>query len=154
MIFLLNNWRWIALALVIASLSAYGAFWKHRAGVWEERYETEKTAFQTFKSQVAAMGAAAQKAAEVAKARQKKTNEEVAKNEEDTRRRIHDYFGLRVPADNPGGGGLPPAPEAPGVPNAAAAEQGAGGPSVESCALDAAQVMAWQAWARAQGLAE
>lgn len=59
-LFLLNNWRYV----VMAALLAYASFWQYRANVWESRYETEKAEFQTFRASVAAVADAAKKAAE------------------------------------------------------------------------------------------
>lgn len=152
-LFALNNWRVLVMGTIVLALGTGLAFYKWRADVWEGRYETEKAAFQTFKSQVAALASAAEAKAKETKARQDATTRKVDSDYKDTRNRVADYYGgLRLPADSPRGGSLPSAPERAQSPDAAAEERAASGPSVADCALDAAQVMAFQAWIREQGI--
>lgn len=145
MIFLLNNWRLILTVLVIGVLAAYGQFWKWRAGVWEERYET-------YRIEVSAVAAAAKAASEAKKAAQDKTTKEVRNVSKADRDRIAAYYGLRLPKS---GGGTVPAPaDGPKGTDAPPGEPASSGTCVaaEGAALDAEQVLAWQAWARGQGL--
>lgn len=148
-LFALNNWKY----LVMAALLAYGAFWQWRANVWEGRYETEKAAFQAFKSEVAALGRAAEAKAKETKARQDSTTRKIADDYKNTRERVTHYFGgLRLPAGDSRGGSLPAAPERPQSPDAAPEERAPSGPSIADCALDAAQVLGFQQWIREQGI--
>lgn len=156
LLFALNNWRVLIMGTIVLVLGTGLAFYKWRAGVWEGRYETEKAAFQTFKSQVAALASAAEAKAKETKARQDSTTRKVAGDYKDTTRRISDYYGsgLRLPASGSGSGAMSSAPERPQSPDAAPEERAASGPSVAvaDCALDAAQVLAFQNWVREQGL--
>ena len=154
MIFLLSNWRILLMGTIVLALGTSTAYYRWQANRWEAKYETEKAAFQTFKSEVAAVGRAAEARAKETKARQDTTTRKVAGDYKDTTRRISDYYGsgLRLPASGSGSGAMSSAPERTQSPDAAPEERAASGPSVTDCALDAAQVMAFQAWVREQGL--
>jgi hypothetical protein len=154
LLFALNNWRVLVMGTIVLALGTGLAFYKWRANVWEGRYETEKAAFQAFKSQVAALASAAETKAKETKARQDTTTRKVAGEYKDSTRRISDYYGsgLRLPASGSGGRELPAPADSAQSPDAAPEERAASGPSVADCALDAAQVMAFQQWVRDQGL--
>lgn len=149
-LFLLNQWKYI----LIAALLAYGAFWQWRANVWEGRYETEKAAFQAFKSEVAAIGSAAEAKAKETKARQDTVTRKVTDDYKTVRNNVTRYYGsgLRLPADNSGRGVVPAAPDSAPRPDGATEERAPSEPSVADCALDAAQVLGFQQWIREQGI--
>lgn len=153
-LFLINNWRVLLMGTIVLVLGTSTAYYRWQANRWEAKYETEKAAFQTFKSDVAAVARQAEAKAKETKARQDSTTRKVAGEYKDTTRRISDYYGsgLRLPASGSGGGAMSSAPERTQGPDAAPEERAASGPSVTDCALDAAQVMAFQAWVREQGL--
>lgn len=152
-LFLINNWRGLLLGAIVLILGTTTAYYRWQANRWEAKYETEKTAFQTFKSDVAAVARQAEAKAKETKARQDSTTRKIADDYKNTRERITHYFGgLRLPASGPGSGPVPASPERPQGPDAAPEERAASGPSVADCALDAAQVLAFQQWVREQGL--
>lgn len=68
MIFLLNNWKWIALAVAAAVLVAWGSFWKWQAGRWEDKYIA-------FVAQTEALGKQAELKAKETEAKNKKAKE-------------------------------------------------------------------------------
>ena len=153
LLFALNNWRVLLMGTIVLVLGTSTAYYRWQANRWEAKYETEKTAFQAFKSQVAALASAAEAKAKETKARQDSTTKRVDSDYKNTTRRVSDYYGgLRLPADSPRSGPVPSAAERPQGPDAAPEERAASGPSVADCALDAAQVMAFQQWVREQGL--
>lgn len=154
MLFLLNNWRVLLMGTIVLVLGTSTAYYRWQANRWEAKYETEKTAFQTFKSDVAAVARQAEAKAKETKARQDSKTRKVAGDYKDTTKRISDYYGsgLRLPASGSGSGPVPASPERPQSPDAAPEERAASGPSVADCALDAAQVLAFQQWVREQGL--
>lgn len=156
LLFALNNWRVLLMGTIVLALGTGLAFYKWRANVWEGRYETEKAAFQTFKSQVAALASAAEAKAKETKARQDTTTRKVAGDYKDTTRRISDYYGsgLRLPASDTRPGSLPAHADSAKGADAAPEERAASGPSVAlaDCALDAAQVLAFQNWVREQNI--
>lgn len=156
LLFALNNWRVLLMGTIVLVLGTSMAYYRWQANRWEAKYETEKTAFQTFKSDVAAIARQAEAKAKETKARQDTTTRKVDSEYKDTRQRVSDYYGngLRLPASDSRGRELPAAPDSAKGPDAAPAERGSGGEgvTVQACALDAAQVLAWQEWARGQGL--
>ena len=139
---------------IVLVLGMTAGFYKWRANVWEGRYETEKTSFQTFRAEVAAVADAAKKQAEEKKRTQDQRTKEVDSDYKTTRRRVADYYGgLRLPAVQGGGSVVPAAPDYPPRPDGTTEERGTGGEvTVQACALDAAQVLAFQDWVRKQGI--
>lgn len=152
--FLFSNWRVLLIGTIVLVLGTTAGFYKWRSGVWEGRYETEKASFQTFRASVAAVADAAKKQAEEKKRTQDQRTKEVDSDYKTTRRRVTDYYGgLRLPATNPGGSILPAAPDNPPRTDGTAEERGPSGEvTVQACALDAAQVLAFQDWVRKQGI--
>ena len=155
LLFALNNWRVLLMGTIVLVLGTTAGFYKWRSGVWEGRYETEKAAFSTFRAEVAAVADAAKKEADQKKKQQDRRTREVGDVYESTRRRVSDFYGngLRLPAVQSGGGGVPAAPDYPPRPDGTAEERGPSGEvTVQACALDAAQVLAFQDWVRKQGI--
>lgn len=154
LLFALNNWRVLLMGTIVLVLGTSTAYYRWQANRWEAKYETEKASFQTFRDQVAALASAAEAKAKETKARQDAITRKVAGDYKDTTQRISDYYGggLRVPASGSGSGGMQSSTESPSQPNDSSSERviSKEGPSELDCALDAAQVLAFQAWIREQ----
>lgn len=135
-----NRWVWLIAAFGLTLLYA---------GCEHKRAEGWKVKYTTLEIQVKVLGEAAQKKAKETEAKQKEVTKEV-KNETKRDRAVISQFygnGLRV---KPSGGcpvSTPPSrPERTNDPAAKSAPSGEG-PTVQSCALDAEQVMKWQEFA-------
>ena len=144
MTFLLANWRWVLIGLLIAST---GLFYK----LWRE----DVRAFNAYKIEVAALG----KAAEMEKARIETEHAKVTKE-------IKDAIPKKIAAarSNAVANYLASLPDNSGscilsrVANGASGANGssdepipASGTFIQDCAQDAATVGLWQSWARGVG---
>lgn len=128
--------------MVICSYAGYQK-WQHER--WVEKYESREI-------QIAALGKAAEEKAKETKVNQDKATKEVRNESKTNRSRISAYYGSGLRLPKPGSGGLSAPADSTERANAGPSEPAPGQPSIESCALDAEQVMAFQEWVRKQRL--
>ena len=144
MTFLLANWRWVLIGLLIAST---GLFYK----LWRE----DVRAFNAYKIEVAALGKAAEMEKKWIETEHAKVTKEIKdaipKKIAAARSTAVANYIASLPAHS-GSCGVSGAANSSGGTDAAGAESiPASGTFIQDCAQDAATVGLWQGWARGVG---